>query len=833
MAETLTLKIKGLFTSFNEFSEAPEGALAQADNIDIIQDSVAQPRRGFDREATGYTDTADRTDSITEYLDKPIAHHGTLGAADTLSYYSSDVWTSFSGSPLAPSGVKMRFAGANQNLYYTTSLGLYKIAALASTPVIAGAYKGLDVTAAVSASTSVWLTAGYRAAYRVIWGYKDTNDNLILGAPSQRVSIKNTHATDAKAIDLTITIPAGVTTSWFYQVYRSSAVDNTAATIEPNDELGLVYEANPSSAQITAKSIAVTDIVPDSLRGATIYTASSQEGLAYQNEQPPLAKDIALFRDCLFYLNTTSKQRFKLTLISVGGSAGVVANDTITIGGIAYTAKTIENVASAHFLIPSVSVSAADDISTTAESLVRVINQHASSTVYAYYLSGPDDLPGLILLEERNIGGATFPIIASRGTSWNPSNIPTSGTATSSSNDVAVNGVSWSKPSQPESVPLPNTTPIGSKNDSILRGIALRDALYVFKESGQVYKISGYYPNFQVDKVEDSVKLIAPETAQVLNNQIFCLSDQGVVIVSDSTKVISRPIEQDLLSLVNQNYSLVQSIAFGISYESDRKYYLFLPSSASDTYPTQAYVYNIFTQTWVRHTLSASCGYVDSNNDYRLGDGASNFLLKERKNYSFLDFVDYGFATTITSNTSGVIVLNSGLDNVAVGDILYQAVDRFAVVSAVDLALQTVTVDSDPGLTVAAVTVLKGIETRIEWVPLTLANPGIQKQFHTATLLFKTDFHGTAELGFSTDISQAEEVVEIEGQGLGLWGLFGWGEEPWGGEALKRPVRQWIPRAKQRCSQLTVSFSHTWGFSNWQLAGLALFGTPGSENVSK
>ncbi len=912
MSQTLNLKIKGLFTSFNELSEAPEGALLEADNIDIIQDSIAQPRRGFDREAAGYSSSAHRTDALVEYQDKKISHHGaTLGSANTLSYYDAGAWTSL-GTYSAISSRRMKFVGANQNLYFTTNAGIYKLDAYNGTPRISGAYKALDIKASASVSSSTWLAGGDTTAYRVIWGYRDENDNLILGAPSQRETYTNSTGS-SKAVDLVVTIPSGVTTAWFVQVYRSAAVTGSI----PSDEMGLVYEANPTSAEITAKSMTITDIVPDSLRGATIYTAASQEGLANQNEQPPLAEDMALFRDSVFFLNTTSKHRFYLTLISVGSPNGAVVDDTISIGGVTYTAKAAENVASAQFrarvsgsftfvdadvntgtdtitetshplqngdavtftnsggALPtgisaattyyvvsaatnsfkvsatlggaavditaaagggthtlSYGGSAASNITETALSLVRVINQHANSTVYAYYLSGPDDLPGKILLEERAIGGSAFAITASRATSWNPSDIPTSGTAKTSTNDRFVNGVYFTKPGQ-EATPLVNFLTVGSKNDEILRGISLREGLYIFKESGEVWKISGYYPTFQVDKIEDSVKLIARESCQVLNNQIFCLSDQGIAIVTDSTKVISRPIEQDLLSLVNQNYSLVQSVAFGLSYEADRKYYIFLPSSGSDTFPTQAYVYNIFTNSWVRHTLSATCGLVDLNNNFYLGDGSSNYLLKERKNYSFLDYVDYGFATTIATITGTTITIGSGIDNVEVGDVLFQASDKFALVTAVDLAAQTLTIQTNPGLTVASATILKGIDTRIRWVPITLANPGIQKQLHTATVLFKQDFNGTAELGFSSDLSQAEEMVEIEGRGLGLWGLFAWGEEPWGGASLRRPIRQWIPRAKQRCSQLNVSFNHRWGYASWQLTGISLFGEIGTEKIGR
>ena len=41
MPQDLKLKIKGLYTSYNDLSEVPDGALLKARNIDILQDSLA------------------------------------------------------------------------------------------------------------------------------------------------------------------------------------------------------------------------------------------------------------------------------------------------------------------------------------------------------------------------------------------------------------------------------------------------------------------------------------------------------------------------------------------------------------------------------------------------------------------------------------------------------------------------------------------------------------------------------------------------------------------------------------------------------------------------
>jgi len=826
-AQSLVLQIRGLFTNFNEFASAPQGSLLKATNINIDKDNIAEPRRGFDKLASGYSSISDRTDKLFFYQDKPIAHKGTLGSADKLAYFTSGTWTELSGTYSARSGYKLRTSQSNQNLYLATSAGIKKMDSYSATPVAAGAYKALDVKAALTGSSG-FLADQMRVAYRVVWGYEDANQNLIIGAPSQREDISNNVGGGAsRDVSLTITIPSGVTTSWFYQIYRSAQF---AIGVEPNDELQLVYEGYPSSGEVSAKSLTVTDNVTDSLRGAFLYTSPSQEGIANQNEQPPMAADIAVFRDCTFYLNTVSKHRYYLTLIAVGSPSGIQNDDTIGIGGVTYTGKGTETASSGEFKVTTTG-SAAQNIRDTALSLVRVINQYSSSTVYAYYLSGTNDLPGKILLEERGIGGNSFAVVTSRATCWNPINIPTSGTAQSSTNSTYLNGLSWSKPNEPEHVPLPNFQRVGSADKPGRRIIPLREALIIEKDDG-IYRLTGYYPNFNIELLDSSAKLIGSETADIIDNQIYGLSDQGVIAISDGVKIISYPIERDIKSLVSQNLDLVKQIAFGKGYEADRKYYLFLPSGSGDTYCTQAYVYNVLTKAWTRHELEASCAEVFNNNMY-LGNGSSQYVWKDRKGFTYLDYADYGYTTNITDISGMTITLSSGVDTISVGDVLYQSSSLFAIITAVDSIASTVTIELDPGFSVASCDVLYAINTDIQWVPVVTGNPGLQKQYHTVQMILKEDFTGDATLAFETDLQNNEETVTLQGPSIGAWGLFAWGTVPWGGASLRVNRRQWIPRGKQRSSELIVSFRHRYGFSSWQLQGVSIHGEMGSEGTTR
>lgn len=825
MSQVLRLGAKGLYTSWSEFKDIPDGALIQADNIDISSDNIIEPRRGFERESAGYSNTDDRTDQIWQYQDKLFAHHGeTVGSADDISYFDAGSWTSI-GAYSAPSGFRIRTLEASENLYFTTASGVQKLDAYNGTPRLSGAFKGLDVQAALTGSSG-FFSNGNRIAYRIVWGIEDANNNIQLGAPSQRVDITNGAGAD-RNVDVTFSIPSGVTTSWLYQVYRSAQV---TSSVEPNDELQLVYEGNPTSGEITAGTVTVSDIVVDDLRGATIYTAASQEGLANQNERPPLSKDIATFRDVVFYANTVSKHRYYLTMISVGASSGVQNSDTIAIGGVTYTASTsAENISTATFLVTT-GGSASQNIKDTALSLVKVINRHTNSTVYAYYLSGPSDLPGKILLEERGIGGAAFVITASRASSWSPTDIPSSGTTETSSNDAFPNGLSWSKPFLPEAVPLVNQVQVGSKSAAILRIVPLKDALIIFKEDG-IYRLTGFYPSFDIELLDSSARIIGSQTPQILNNQIYCLTDQGVTVVADSVKIISRPIEQTLLTLFAADLDLVKSASFGVSYEPERKYLLWLPSTSSDTTATQAFVYNVFTQSWTRYGLSATAGFATTSQLY-YAPPSTNYIYKDRRSFTYTDYADYKTSLSITGTSGNTLTLSSASD-VVVGDVIYESATVFGFVTAVDALNSTVTVASNPGFTNTTVDVLSAIDAFIRWAPIAADNPGITKQFHTSQLVFKADFSGQGFMTYQNDLNSSQTEVELDGSEIGAWGLFSWGSVPWGGDPRKRPLSQWVPRDKQRGSQLTVGFKHAYAYSSWRIQGLSIHFTPGSDNTER
>ena len=142
-------------------------------------------------------------------------------------------------------------------------------------------------------------------------------------------------------IELTFTVPSSITSDlYFYEVYRTGIVTvSTGVTLndlDPGDECQKVYESGVTLAEISAGSVVVEDITPDTFRegGAYLYTNPvTGQGILQANEAPPVAKDIALFKGSAFYANTKERHRKQINLLSVsdfisGSSKFYVGNST-------------------------------------------------------------------------------------------------------------------------------------------------------------------------------------------------------------------------------------------------------------------------------------------------------------------------------------------------------------------------------------------------------------------------------------------------------------------------------------------------------------------------
>lgn len=245
-------------------------------------------------------------------------------------------------------------------------------------------------------------------------------------------------------------------------------------------------------------------------------------------------------------------------------------------------------------------------------------------------------------------------------------------TAVTSSNEVKPNRIYYSKFQQPEAVPILNYLDVGPQDKNILRIVALRDNLFIFKEEG-LYRLSGLVSPFIVYPFDFSTIIKATDSAVVLNNLIYLYSSQGVTKVADTgVEVISRPIEDELLVLLNNpNFN---SASFGVAYESDRSYYLFTTTNLSDTLATQCFRFNTFTNSWTNLVLSKHCGIVNPGDDLLyLGPNDTNYIEQERKSFDRTDYADREITLTLGAGAiRGTSITLPSITDVSIGDVFSQ-----------------------------------------------------------------------------------------------------------------------------------------------------------------
>lgn len=214
MASSVTLTALGLNYSPNLLS-LPEGSLTVANDVVIRRDNVIESRRGIREYSEELGISTDRPKQLIEYKNRILVHYSDKLAFDTntLNPSSKAIFSDFSGLYTeTQSGLRIKSIEANKNLYFTTSDGIKKISAktaadFTTSPnfiVDAGAIKAIDLSAELSqyqGQIDGFLPNDSTVAYRVLFGYKDNNNNLILGTPSDRVVVYN-YLSDAIGMDI-------------------------------------------------------------------------------------------------------------------------------------------------------------------------------------------------------------------------------------------------------------------------------------------------------------------------------------------------------------------------------------------------------------------------------------------------------------------------------------------------------------------------------------------------------------------------------------------------------------------------------------------------------
>jgi len=245
-----------------------------------------------------------------------------------------------------------------------------------------------------------------------------------------------------------------------------------------------------------------------------------------------------------------------------------------------------------------------------------------------------------------------------------------------SENEARPNRIFYSKPGQPEAVPLVNYFDVGPLENQILRIFPLRNSLFIFTEDG-LYRVSGETGQYILEPFDLSCILIAPDSVDSSNNTIYAWTKKGIVTVTEaSVDTRSRAIDTQILKLASSSYTNFATATWGIGYESDDSYLVWTVSNTNDTTATQCFRYSTLTQTWTTYEKQNTCGIVNPVDDRLvIGAGDVNQIEQERKDFTRTDYADRQYSLLLSS--SGYPAPNtlefSSVSDIEVGDVIEQS----------------------------------------------------------------------------------------------------------------------------------------------------------------
>ncbi len=900
------LKWTGLFQSVDPFAIA-SGAMEIADNVVIPGPSLLQPRRGFDAVNAGVDWAAIGT--FSGFIMAMSAHDTPLGATDGLFWVDvgvgnyAEVTRAASTFFLQPAllsaygngaaiQTKSHFFTANGNFYETTNFGLARVEKPKGTWVPAG----MDTPVVEDGSalaTGTWFLTGHQVAYRYTYRYTDTNGVEHRGPPSRKQVHFNTSGA-SKGITLSFEPTTMCLPGTIIEVWRTLSVPIPADGSDgTGDECFKITEFTiPTSGTVTVgpngylrANLGQTfgtyvDQTPDvPFLVEPLYTnpttgALNGLGIGNQNTPPPACADAFTFKGRTYYCNTEEVQRLTVQIIGTG-TGGIVDGDTFYVDGVGYQWKDTGPASSGFFYVQIWRTGGAQDAGSVVENLRRSADTAAFTINIGNGLfntsiaTSPvlpleqqlraaqqlvNDLPGYITIERLIPGAAGFSVVAGvgAGRGWAGS-LATNNV--SDSNRQPAN-LMQSQPNDPESVPAAFTNSVGQAELAILRGIPLRDYAYLFKAGDDgLWKFSDDGDgNLTIGPLDATVHLVAPETAVSLDNALYCLTDKGVIRVTDGgapEHISEARIAEELDAIMRRvGPATLARLAFGVAYESDHTYVLCLPEAPNSVACTIQYIYNNQTDAWTRWTLPVlSCGLVAPFAGDVLvfglrphgvaGLNIERTLWVERKALTALDYQDPPVrslhvpgAGTYASNT----LVFTGKVNVAPGDLIQYILStdlthihlNRVLTADYDISANQTTVVCEQSLTWKAgdaLFILKGIQAHVKLLPLTDGDPLFEKQWQNVYLFFRYSDVDRISVSYSSEKQQIPKSYTLPGPTEKAWlydETLGFGLAPWGAAANNIILKLALDQAASRSAALTVDLLATDALGRWELSALRI-----------
>lgn len=452
----------------------------------------------------------------------------------------------------------------------------------------------------VTTTAGTTFAAGTSWAYRYLCGLKLPDGRIALGPPSERVI--GTNATGgALAGSITCFPSPGLPYDGmpFFQVYRTKTT--TSAALDPNDQMFLCYET-----PITYGSgLVFTDLTPDGLLGAELYTNQTADGQAFSSLPPPaFASEIASFNKQLVVGNYIPQASIRVKMIGTGPLVAGTSTITFTQGpaqgafsgypGATLTLNAIAGVtvpASNNFQIGT-GGSAAQNAAQTARNIVSCINR--SPDAYFFQAFYDENDPGAFVVVSLYPGASKTNVTTrASGKTLTQSSITFTTNTTLAFFTVQANvatrlqnAVAYSDFNEPDSMPIGYTLNIGPNTEAIQRILPLADRAIAVKDDS----CWSFDQQFNPQIYDAALSTNFPNSFARINNQWIGLFTRGFCNLNTTQAVaIGRPIDRDVTT------------QFATSLTGTN----FVSGAAIDVYGNylctvndRTFCYNVLSQSW-------------------------------------------------------------------------------------------------------------------------------------------------------------------------------------------------------------------------------------------
>jgi len=489
-----------------------------------------------------------------------------------------------------------------------------------------------------------------------------------------------------------------------------------------------------------------------------------------------------------------------------------------------------------------------EELAQIARNLVFVVqasSQHDHAPLAAEYL-GTNAEPGRLRFynpHENNGGSFTFTWTNGYGEndgspsltspSWRPSaaavQLVVARPRRTAAKQPGGKNVVWiSKFQQPDAVPILNSLTVGAADAEILRVIALRESLFIFKEDG-LFRLVGFSLNtFSADEFDLTSVLVAPDSPAKVDNKLYYLSEGGVVRCSDAgvedNPELSRPIKDKVDAALRNLRQQSSPTCFG--YGQGSEYTVWLPAAEDSDSAAEGWILNTVTGGWTGplNAWPATFGFVPSYDEkVYLGkaDSATNQLWQERdlRDDTVIN-ASQEFTGTIDSISNNTVTLTGAVSGwtPAVGDLIEQS-GNVAIITSV--ASSTVfDVDDPTGFSAAAVTGYVAVEQVVEPRVRVHETQAIDKWFQEASVAVDSrkgirdltlDFLSNRQSAFE-GVTRALTREQIDRQ---------------------QSLRYFVPRNQQLGTHMRMQLKVKQAGSQWRLWGIRTMAEPGSEATER